>query len=68
MTCSMAALAFVPAIPAPAFAFEIFGYTFFESKKSEDSESPDAQHYTIELDIASDSDDLKNRVESASLL
>ncbi|WP_162292640.1 autotransporter assembly complex protein TamA [Hartmannibacter diazotrophicus] len=64
----MAALAFVPVIPAPAFAFEIFGYTFFESKKSAESESPDAQHYTIELDIASDSDDLKNRVESASLL
>ncbi len=54
--------------PGPAAAFEIFGFRFFEPAGDDEPVSPDAQPYTIEVDVVGADDDLSARIRSSSLL
>src|SRR3954454_1392516 len=62
----MAAFMLAAALPQPAFAFKLFGYSFFESDNK--PASPDAQPYTIDVKVATTDDDLASRLRAASLL
>lgn len=64
----IAALAALLAAPAPAAAFELFGYTFFGSDEEEDPVSPDAQRYSVDVMVSGADDSLTDRVRSASAL
>lgn len=53
---------------SPAAAFELFGINFFGAEEDEEPVSPDAQPYTITLDVTGGDEDVQARIEASSLL
>ncbi|WP_413992996.1 autotransporter assembly complex protein TamA [Labrys okinawensis] len=67
LSLSVAVVALVAGLkPQPAAAFKLFGYSFFESEQK--STSPDAQPYTISVNVNGGDKDIKAAVETASAL
>jgi translocation and assembly module TamA len=65
----LAAALFLAAVAGPAGAFELFGRKFFEGDgDAEVAVVPDAQPYTLALDVAGADPDLTEAIQSASAL
>lgn len=64
---AVASLLAVAPLAGPALAFEIFGLRFFESDK-EEPETIDPVHYQLTFDAGTDDGDLREAIESSSLL
>ncbi len=66
------ATAFSLALPlataAPAAAFELFGFTFFEPEQQQGEAVPDPLAYNPVLNVAGDDSDLEASLEASSLL
>lgn len=67
-TCAGLALIGIVAVAPSASAFELFGFRLWGSDEPEEPPSPDAQPYTIDVQVVGDDEDLIERVRSASQL
>ncbi|WP_181708351.1 autotransporter assembly complex protein TamA [Chthonobacter rhizosphaerae] len=62
----MIGTAAVTGTAAPAAAFEIFGWRFFEDEP--EPPNPDAQPYTVDVTVATEDEDLQETLSTSSLL
>jgi translocation and assembly module TamA len=60
--------ALVAASACPAHAFELFGFKFFGSEDVSETESPDAQRYTVDVQVEGVDEAVADRIRTASLL
>lgn len=58
------------AAPAPASAYELFGFKFFESGKADDADEVigDPQSYSVDFSLSGENDDLEKKLKGTSTL